>query len=139
MARTIKIRKYLIRNLLLSFIIGGSLLYCLEHFGHFKYFAHSDTPLKDQQGNYNLTVYHKSSDMVYRIIYISFYDSEIETAGNGYNVGDFAYSSSDFNKYSVKSYYYTQATFKDFKYAICFSISIFALTLFFTEIKIKLT
>src|SRR5690554_3472834 len=138
MATTIKIKKYLIRNLLSSFIIGGGLLYCLEHFGEFKYTASSDTPLYDKNGMINYTAYHKPTDLVNAIIYTSFFKSEVRTGGNGFSVGDLAYTDSNFDKYSVKSYYYTKAALIDVNYAFYFSFMIFAFTLIFTEFKIKL-
>ncbi|MBB6680829.1 hypothetical protein H4O20_05180 [Aequorivita sp. 609] len=137
MAITIKIKKYLIRNLLFSFVIGFGLLYILEHFGEFKYIANSDTPTYDKNGMINFTVYHKPTDLIISIIYISFFNSEVKTEGNGYNVGDLAYSNSNFYTYPVKSYYYTKAALLDIKYAFYFSITIFAFTLIFTEFKIK--
>ena len=49
------------------------------------------------------------------------------------------YTDSDFKKYSVKSFYYTQATMKDYKYGIYISLVLFIISLFFTNFKIKLT
>ena len=37
MSKTIEIKKVHIRNLILSFILGFSILYGLEHFGKFEY------------------------------------------------------------------------------------------------------
>jgi len=137
MNKTIEIRKVHIINLFLSFIFGFGILYCLEHFGKFSYIV-DDT---------NLNNHHKTSfesivpvtTKVLKINYHSFFGSRVETNGNGFDLYDMNYKDSDFKKYSVKSYYYTQATLNDLKYGLYISFGLFILTLFFTNFKIKFT
>ena len=137
MSKTIEIKKVHIRNLFLSFILGFGILYGLEHFGNFSYKA--DSP---PQNSYEKPSFRREVPLTTKVLYIyfdSYFDTIIETSGNGFNLFDMNYADGDFKKYSVKSYYYTQATIKDFKYGIYISIGIFLLTLFFTNFKIKIS
>lgn len=138
MSKTIEIKKVHLRNLLLSFILGFGILYGLEHFGKFSYISDSQTEY-DSLGRVKMTTYVSATTRVITIYYQTFFKNKITSDGNGFDVGDLNYSDTDFDKYSVKSYYYTQATLKDFKYGIYISLGLFLLTLFFTNFKIKLS
>lgn len=138
MSKTIEIKKVHIRNFILSFILGFGILYGLEHFGKFSYISDSPTEY-DSSGRVKLTTYVSANTRVITIYYETFFKNKIETYDNGFDVGDLNYSDTDFDKYSVKSYYYTQATLKDFKFGIYISLGLFLLTLFFTNFKIKLS
>lgn len=138
MSKTIEIKKVHLRNLLLSFILGFGILYGLEHFGKFSYLA--DTPTEySSDGRIKAVVEVPYTTKVLYIYYDSYFDSRIETSGNGFDLYDLNFSDTDFNKYSTKSYYYTQATIKDYKYGIYISLGLFIISLFFTNFKIKLT
>lgn len=133
----IEIKKFHIRNLILSFILGFGILVSLEHFGQFSYKSENIN-----QGNYDKPSFTSEvpvTTKVSKIYYTSFFDTRIETDGNGFDLYDMNYKNTEFNKYSSKSYYYTQASIKDFKYAIYISLGIFITTLFFTQFKIKIT
>lgn len=136
MSKTIEIKKVHVRNLLLSFVIGFSLLYVLEHFGKFTYKASSTGYYG---GKPSLVSNISGNTEVSSIYYYSYFDTKIETSGNGFDVADVNFEGSDFDKYSVKSYYYTKATIADFKYGVYFSLALFIVTLLFTNFKIKLT
>lgn len=138
MSKTIEIKKVHLRNLFLSFILGFGILYGLEHFGRFSYISDSPTEY-DSLGRVKMTTYVSANTRVITIYYQTFFKNKIDSDGNGFDVGDLNYSDTDFDKYSVKSYYYTQATLKDFKYGIYISLSLFIISLFFTNFKIKLT
>lgn len=139
MSKTIEIKKEHIRNLFLSVIVGFGILFGLEHFGEFSYiskYSHINEPtevegIKQSYNNYG--------DTVDKIIYNTLFNSEVITYGNGFTIYDFSFKDSDFNKYSIKSYYYTQATIKDYKFGIYISLGLFIVSLFFTNFKIKLT
>jgi hypothetical protein len=121
MIKTIEIKKIHIRNLLMSLIIGFIILYCLEHFGKFSYILEdNDSP--------------KVSSIYYR----TYFKNQIQTSGNGFVYYDMNFEDSDFNKYNVKSYYYTQATKEDYKYGFFISIFIFSVFSFFSFFKLKL-
>ena len=139
MSKTIEIKKVHIRNLFLSFILGFGILYGLEHFGQFSYtskYSHTNEPTEVE----GITQYYNNyGDKVREIVYKTIFNSEIKTYGNGFTIYDFSFKDTDFNKYSIKSYYYTQATMKDYKYAIYISLGLFIISLFFTNFKIKLT
>jgi hypothetical protein len=137
MARTLKIKKAHVRNVVFSFILGFSLLYILEHFGKFQYIA-ADTNSNNQNGKVSFTSYVSSDTPVSSILYSTFFDNQIRTAGNGFTVGDLNYAETSFDQYSTKSYYYTQATLKDYKYGLYISLIILLLSIFLTEFKIKL-
>ena len=138
MSKTIEIKKTHIRNLLLSFVIGFMILFVLEHFGKFSFFAPSPTTY-DNEGRFNMYSSIPYSTKVTSIYYESFFGEKIMTNGNNYTVSDLSFKDSEFNKYSVKSYYYTQATVGDFKYGLYISFGLFLITLFFSIFKIKLT
>ena len=116
MSKTIEIKKEHIRNLFLSFIIGFGILFGLEHFGKFSYIA--DSPNQNNYEKPSFVQYVPATTKVLRIYFDSYFDNRIETSGNGFDLYDMNYSDSDFKKYSVKSFYYTQATLKDYKYGI---------------------
>lgn len=137
MSKTIEIKKVHIRNLFLSFILGFGILYGLEHFGKFSYIA--DSPPQNSYEKPSFVQYVPATTKVLSIYFDSYFDNRIETSGNGFDLYDMNYTDGDFKKYSVKSYYYTQATIKDFKYGIYISLALFIITLFFTNFKIKLT
>ena len=137
MSKTIEIKKVHIRNLFLSFILGFGILFGLEHFGKFSYIA--DNPNQNNYEKPSFTQYVPAKTKVLRIYFDSYFNNNIETSGNGFNLADLNYEDTEFNKYSTKSYYYTQATLKDYKYGICISIGLFIISLFFTNFKIKLT
>lgn len=136
MSKTIEIKKVHIRNLLLSFILGFGILYALEHFGSFSYKHSYSQPYSERP---SLTYQIPATTKVSYIKYRTYFNNEVSTDGNGFDLYDLNYEDSDFNSYSSKSYYYTQATLEDFKYGIYISITIFVFTLVFTNFKIKLT
>lgn len=135
MSKTIEIKKVHIRNLFLSFILGFGALYGLEHFGSFSY--KTELP---PQNNYEKPSLSREVPGTTKVLYIyfdSYFDNRVETSGNGFDLYDLNYSGTEFNKYSTKSYYYTQATLKDFIYGVYISLGLFLITLFFTNFKIK--
>lgn len=138
MSKTIEVKKVHIRNLVLSFLLGFGILYGLEHFGQFSYisvYSHTDVPT-DVEGI--TQTYNTYGDKVSQIIYTTFFNNEIKTNGNGFTIYDFSFSDTDFNMYSVKSYYYTQAAIKDLIYGIYISFGLFIISLLFTNFKIKI-
>ena len=138
MSKTIEIKKIHIRNLLLSFILGFGILYGLEHLGVFSYIADSPTEY-DSMGRAKMVTYISGDTKVSRIYFDTYFSNRVETSGNNFSVADLNYSDTEFKKYTTKSYYYTQATIKDFKYGIYISLVLFLITLFFTNFKIKLS
>lgn len=139
MSKTIEIKKVHIRNLIISFVLGFVILYGLEHFGSFSYTSTYSHINERTQVESVTETYNVSSDKVSGIIYNTYFNSEIKTYGNGFLIYDFSFKDTDFNKYSVKSYYYTQAFVKDFKYGIYISLFLFSISLIFNNFKIKLS
>ncbi|MBP6126593.1 hypothetical protein [Flavobacterium sp.] len=137
MSKTLKVKKEHLRNLVLSFILGFGILYGLEHFGKISYTA--DTSSQNNYGKLSLVEYVPATTKVLSIYFDSYFGNRIRTDGNGFNLYDLNYSDSDFNKYSNKSYYYTQATIIDYKYGIYISLSLFLISVFFANYKIQLT
>lgn len=138
MNKTIEIKKIRIRNLFLSFILGFGILYGLEHLGEFSYLP--DLPTEySSDGRLKAVVEVPYSTKVLKISYKSYFYEIIETYNNNFTIGDLSFSDTEFKKYSVQSYYYTQATLKDYKYGIYFSLGIFLVSLLFTNFNIKLT
>jgi hypothetical protein len=129
MNKTIDIKKSTIRNFLLSLIIGFSVLYGLEHFGKFSYITNSPTEY-DEYGRVKMITYTMGTTKVASIFYDSYFGNKIETKGNGFDVGDLNYSETDFDKYEVKSYYYTQATIAEYKYGLYISLGLFLITFY---------
>jgi hypothetical protein len=138
MSKTIEIKKVHIRNLFLSLILGFVILYGLEHFGNFSYLPDAPTEYSSD-GIIKAVVEVPYSTKILRINFDSYFGKRIETNGNGFDLYDLHYSDTDFNKYSTKSYYYTQAAIKDYKFGIYISLGLFIISLFFTNFKIKLT
>lgn len=136
MNKTIEIKKTTIRNFILSFIIGFSVLFVLEHFGKFSYTV--NTPREyDSSGRLMAYSYVKGDTKVDRIYYDTYFGNKIESSGNNFTVADINYADTDFDKYSVQSYYYTKASITDSKYGIYISLILFIIALFFSIFKIK--
>jgi hypothetical protein len=138
MSKTIEIKKIHIRNLIISFVLGFISLYGLEHFGKFHYIPVYNDSKYDSDGRLNTNIEVPNTNSVALITYVSYFKTPTQKNGYEFTILDLIDSESNYNKYSYKSYYYIQSTLKDFKYAIYFSIIIFAITLLFTELKIKL-
>lgn len=138
MSKTIEIRKVHIRNLIISFILGFTTLYGLEHFGSFSHIPVYIGLNRDSDGRLKTYIEVPNTTDVALIRYTSYFGSLTQRSGYEFRVLDLIDSQSNYNKYSYKSSYYIQSTLKDFKYAIYFSIGIFIITLLFTELKIKL-
>ena len=139
MSKTIEINKKNIINLILSFLIGFATLYGLEHFGEFSFsstYSHINQPT-DVEGI--TQTYSNYSDKVNEIVFTTFFKNEIKTDGNGFTIYDFSFKDTDFNNYSVKSYYYTQSTIKDIKYGIYISLILFIIITLISNFKIKFT
>jgi hypothetical protein len=137
MSKTIEIKKVHIRNLFLSFILGFGILYGLEHFGKFSYKVDLSTQNSYEKHSFSREV--PSTTKILKIYYDTYFENRIETSGNGFDIYDMNFSDSDFKKYPVKSYYFTQATIKDYKYGFYISLGLFSLTVFLTSFKIKLS
>jgi len=135
MNKTIEIKKAHLRNLLLSFILGFGTLYGLEHFGKFSY-KHVYVESNNDKLSFEVQV--PTSTPILYIKYSSYFNNIVQTDSNGFDLYDLNYKGTEFNKYSTKSYYYTQATLKDYKYGIYISFGLFLLTLLFTTFKIKI-
>lgn len=140
MNKTIEIKKITIRNFILSLLLAFSILFALEHFGKFSYIAESTT-MDYTNNNSKLTFgdYVPNTTKVAAIYYETYFENTFQTHGNGFDIGDLNYANSDFDKYSVKCYYYTQATIKDYKYGLFFTLIIFIVFYFFNNFKIKLS
>ena len=136
MTKTLNIKKKTLKAFFLSMLIGGMILYVLEHFGQFSYVAAQKSYLNTKP---SFVTYNSLDTELTSIFYQSFFGNQIRTNGNGYNIADINYSDTSFDKYSVKSYYYTQATIRDYKYGIYFGLILFALIMFFTHVKIKIS
>lgn len=136
MNKTIEIRKLHMINLIISFVVGFTILYSLEHFGTFR-FNHHYSPEPSGKPSFESQVPY--STKVSKIFYITFFEQTVETNGNGFSIYDLVDSDSRFNTYYSKSYYYTQATFKDYKYGLYISLGMFFISLLITNFKIKLT
>ena len=134
MNKTIEIKKTYLINLIVSFILGFGILYGLEHLGKFSYKVNSP-PEYDSMGRMMIETLVSGDTKVSNISYKTFFKNRIETAGNGFTISDLNYSNSDFDKYSTKSYYYTQASITDLKYGVFISIGIFIISIFFTNFK----
>jgi len=134
MAKTIEIKKKTLLFIPISLIIGFIILFTLEHFGTFSYIADY---VPEQQGKPSFTYYVDSNAGVSSIMYKTYFNKEVRTSGNGFTVGDLNFSGTEFNKYSTKLYYYTEATKKDYLYGLMFSGGIFLIFLFFSYFKIK--
>lgn len=136
MSKEIEIKKTHVKNLFLSFLIGFLTLYGLEHFGKFSYLANSPTTY-DEQGRAQMISYIPYNTKISSLIYNTFFGESVTTSGNGFDIADVNFKDTDFDKYSVKSYYYTQATLIDFKYGIYISLGLFLTMLFFSIFKFK--
>ncbi|TYB73021.1 hypothetical protein ES676_09695 [Bizionia saleffrena] len=138
MKKEIKIRKKYISTFFLSFLIGFVILYGLEHFGNFSYLASSESSNFNGSSKSRMTGVVSFSDPVTSIYYESYFGKKIRTNGNGFTVGDMHSEYSVFKKYPSKSFYYTQATIKDYVYGLYISLMVFLVILFFLNFKIKL-
>ncbi|MDK2773329.1 MAG: hypothetical protein KYX68_14080 [Flavobacterium sp.] len=138
MSKTIEIKKVHIRNLFLSFLLGFSILFGLEHFGTFSYKYTAQTDY-DIYGRPRIESQVSYKTKVNLIEYKTYFKNTVSTHGNGFNIGDLEFSDTEFKKYSNMSYYYTKAILVDFKYGLYISLGLFLITLFFTNFKIKLS
>lgn len=138
MSKIIEIKKKHVRNLFLSFVLGGIILFGLEHFGKFSYILHSSTTY-DEQGRINMISYVSPETKVMLIHYDSFFGNRVTTDGNGFEYKDLAYNDAGFFEYSKKIYYITESLKLDYKYGICISFGLFIITVFLITFKIKLT
>lgn len=134
MSKTIEIKKATLLIIPISLIIGFALLFTLEHFGTFSYITDYRP---DAQAKPSFTYYVDSNSGVTSIMYRTYFNKEVMTSGNGFNVGDLNFSETEFNKYTTKIYYYTEATKEDYLYGLMFSGAIFLILLFFSYFKIK--
>jgi hypothetical protein len=137
MSKTLNIKKEYLRNFVLSFVLGFGTLYGLEHFGKFSYIA--DNQNHSSYERLSFVEYVPATTKVLSIYFDSYFGKRIRTNGNGFDLYDLNYSDTDFNKYTNKSYYYTQATIEDYKYGVYISLGLFLTSLFFANFKIKLT
>lgn len=137
MSRIIEIKKVHVKYLLISFVIGFITLYGLEHFGEFSYLTESSGISSNEKPS--LSEYIPWTTKVSQIYYQSYFENEVKTEGNGFDVSDVNNSDTEFNKYAVLSFYYTKALIADLKYGIYISFTIFIIILLLTNIKIKLT
>lgn len=138
MSKTIEIKKVTLRNLILSLVIGFTILFCLEHFGQFSYIANTPNEY-DDLGRIKTIVNVKSDTEVNAIYYDTFFGNKVTTGGNGFNIYDLSFKDSEFKKYSSKLYYIIEAFKLDINYGFYFSIGIFAIFIFFSNFKIKLS
>ncbi len=138
MNKTIEIKKTHIRNLFLSFLIGFLILFTLEHFGKFSFVAPTPTTY-DSQDRINMVSQVPYTTELSTIYYESFFGEKISTSGNNFTIYDLSFKDTDFDKYSVKSYYYTQAAIVDLKYGIYISVCLFLTTVFLSIFKFKFT
>ena len=113
MNKTIEIKKVHIISLFISVILGFSVLYGLEHLGTFSYKV--DSPPQNSNEKPSLSREVPVTTKVLKIYFNSYFDNTIETNGNGFDLYDLNYSDTEFDKYSVRSYYYTKATIEDYK------------------------
>lgn len=135
MAKEIVIKKFYIKSLFISFIIGFGILYGLQHFGNFKYIANSPINPNDKPST---TSYVSFGTEVSTIQFHTFFDNIIQTRGNGFTVSDMHTSGSEFNSYKTKVYYYTEAVKKEYMYGIIISLALYFLTILFHNFKIKI-
>ena len=136
MSKTIEIKKVHVKNLIISLILGFIILYILEHLGNFSYNHKYSQPYSEKP---SLSYEIPSNTKVTYIKYETYFENIITTEGNGFTLYDLNYKNSEFNNYSTKSYYYLQATIKDYIYGIYLTIFLFILTLLITNFKIKFT
>ena len=126
-----------IRNLIISLILGFIILYGLEHYGEFKYIA--DTENSTVYYSNSFESYGSSSTKLKAIYFDTFFGNQFTTKGNGFTLYDMKNIDGEFEKYNVRSYYYTKAMLKDFGYGVIISMSIFILFIFFSYFKIKIS
>lgn len=137
MNKTIQIKKTYIINLIISFLIGFSLLYGLEHNGRFTYnYDESTNSYHTEELTWESRV--SLDARITNFTYHTFFGNQVVFLGNGFTIEDLSYSESKFNLYSAQSYYFTQATIKDYKYGLLFTLIIFILIIFFKNFKIKI-
>jgi hypothetical protein len=136
MSKTIEIKKVHLRNILLSFILGFGILFCLEHFGKFSFIMEraSTTNISLKPSFY---AYTSDDALVSSIYYDSFFKNKVSTGGNGFLQDDLRYSDGDFYLYENKLFYIIEAWKLDFKYGFLISIFLFVLFVFFNNYKIK--
>lgn len=135
MAKEIVIKKFYIKSLFISFIIGFGILYGLQHFGKFMYFT--DTPFNPNDKP-STTSYVSFATEVSRIQFHTYFDNMIHTRGNGFTVSDMHTSGSEFNSYKTKVYYYIEAVKVEYMYAIAISVILYFLIILFYNFKIKI-
>ncbi len=136
MSKTIEVKKIHIQSLFLSFLIGFLTLYGLEHFGKFSFLTNSPTTY-DERGRPQMDTYVPYDTKISTLNYNTFFGERITTNGNNFTIADLSFKNTDFDKYTVKSYYYTQATMIDYKYGFYISLGLFFTILFFSIFKFK--
>jgi len=130
---SITVKRTHIERFVFSFLIGFTILYGLEHFGKFSY-SHG---YNDGRNSFETLV--SVSEKATAIYYKTYFGNKVETGGNGFTLADLVLKSSEFNTYSSKSYYYTQATLLDYKYGIGFSVGLFLIAFLIANFKINIS
>ena len=121
MSKTIEIKKVHIRNLVISFVLGFGILFCLEHFGQFSYIPVTERSYNEKP---SFVSYVRGDADVSSIYYKTFFGETITTSGNGFKVYDVGYQDGEFYDYKNKIYYFTEAFKKDIKYGLYISLGL---------------
>lgn len=124
--REIKIDKFIVKSLLISFASSLLIFIFIEHFGKFSYQFYGG-------GKPHLT-------QLEGITYKTLLGNEVITDGKGYNVDDIMFTTGDFQEsYFAKIPFYLKAIIADFTYFIILVIIIFITIMLRKKYSFKLT
>ncbi len=127
MKKTITIKKNIIRDIIISFLLSYSIVLCLQPLkGKITYLT--NVPVRE-------TVTYNSP--VYQIYFDTAFGNKLTYSGDGFIVSDINLNISDksLHIFSNKLPYYFQASFRDFLYVIIFGCLITFIIIFFRNFK----
>ncbi|TBH73870.1 hypothetical protein [Aquirufa nivalisilvae] len=136
MAHVIEIKARIINQFFISFLLGFSIVFGLQHYQKIEFMPeYTPTNISGLKPSFEESIPYNT-----KISYLSmgtYFGNMYKEKGNGLMIIDL-YDNKVFN-YEMKSRYYFEATVLDYKYGILISIICFIFILFIDNIKIKLT
>lgn len=133
--KEIAVNPKILLNILLSFILGFSILFAIEHRGKVNLIMGTIPPIPGQK--LSLTA-EAPPDYPVKIIYFdSPFGNRMTISAEGWKNKDVYWGDGKFHDYSNKVKIYFDAVAIDYKYGLLFSGIIFILILFFARFKLK--
>ncbi|WP_165045869.1 hypothetical protein [Dysgonomonas sp. ZJ709] len=125
----------IVSQLLLSLVLGFSILFAVEHYGNVSFIMGIRDPLPGEQPSFYADA--PPEYPVIKINYTTPFGTDTKVSVSGWRNQDVYFSDGKFYEYKNKVKVYFNAAVKDCQYGFLFSGIIFILLLFFTKFKLK--